>query len=144
MEIYQNKLDELEKQNNEDDFYNKSQIEFGIDEKNPFCVDGNNNNPEKTGKFTSAQFNQFTYILFKNFESRGIFYEESNDKVIKFFLEFNKNNNITNNDEEINYQSDKFNLIAEGYSKIILDILNRNNDYNYSITKIFIKALFGI
>ena len=142
LEVYQNKLDELEKQINEDDFYNKSQIEFGIDEKNPFCADDNNNNPEKTGKFTSAQFNQFTYILFKNFESRNISYEESNDKVIKFLLEFNKNNNIINNDEEINYQSDKFNLIVEGYSKIILDILNRNNDYNFTLTKIFIKALF--
>ena len=142
LELYQNKLNEIDKQNEEEDFYNKSQIEFGIDEKNPFCVENNNNKPEKSGKFTSAQFNQFTYILFKNFESRGISYEESNDKVIKLFLEFNKNNNINNNDEEINYQSDKFNLIVEGYSKIILDILNRNNDYNYLLTKIFIQALF--
>ena len=143
LDIYQNKLLELEKQNDEEDFYNKSQIEFGIDEKNPFCVDNNDNNPEKTEKFTSVQFNQFTYILFKNFESRGISYEESKDKVFKLFEEFNSKNNISNDDNsvEINYKSDKFNLIAEGYSKIILDILNRNNAFNFLYTKIFIKAL---
>ena len=143
LDIYQTKLQEIERKNEEDDFYNKSQIEFGIDENNPFCIDKPENAPEKSGRFTSAQFNQFTYILFKNFESRGISYAESKDKVIKLFTEFNKKNNIANNDnEEINYKSDKFNLIAEGYTKIILDVLQRNNSYNFSITKIFIKALF--
>ena len=146
LELYENKLEEIEvKKDDEDDFYDKSQIEFGIDESNPFCVDDNNNNPEKTGKFTSGQFNQFTYILFKNFESCGISYEESKDKVIKLFLEFNKNNienNNNKNNEDIDYKSDKFNLLADGYSKIILDILNRNNNYNYLLTKIFIKALY--
>ena len=143
LEIYQNKLEEIENKNNEDDFYNKSQIEFGIDENNPFCSENNENNPEKTGKFTSAQFNQFTYILFKNFEACGIAYEESKEKVIKLFSEFNQKNNLENiKNENINYKSDKFNFIVEGYSKIILDVLNRNNKYNFLITKIFIKALF--
>jgi len=143
LEIYQNKLEEIENKNNEDDFYNKSQIEFGIDENNPFCTDNIENNPEKTGKFTSAQFNQFTYILFKNFEAQGISYEESKEKVIKLFQEFNQKNNLENIlNENINYKSDKFNFIVEGYSKIILDVLNQNNNHNFLITKIFIKALF--
>jgi hypothetical protein len=70
LDIYQNKLSELEKNNEKDgdDFYNKSQIEFGIDENNPFYSSDEDNNPEKTGKFSSVQFNQFTYILFKNFD----------------------------------------------------------------------------
>ena len=42
----------------------------------------------------------------------------------------------------MNYKSKKFNLITEGYSKIILDVLNRNNQYNFITTKIFMKALF--
>ena len=146
LDIYQNKLLELETQNDEEDFYNKSQIEFGIDEKNPFCADNNDNNPEKTEKFTSVQFNQFTYILFKNFESRVISYEEQKDKLFKLFEEFNSKNNISNDDNsvEINYKSDKFNLIAEGYSKIILDILNRNNAFNFLYTKIFIRFVQNI
>ena len=99
--------------------------------------------PEKTGKYTSAQFNQFTYILFKNFESREISFEESQEKLFKLFLNFNRKNNILNDpDEEINYQSKKFNLITEGYSKIILDVINRENEYNLITTKIFMKALF--
>jgi hypothetical protein len=146
LDIYKKKLFELEKnnkENNDEDFYNKSQIEFGIDENNPFYTDENDNNPIKTGKYTSAQFNQFTYILFKNFESREISFDESKEKLIKLFLDFNQKNNIINiPNEEMNYKSKKFNLITEGYSKIILDVLNRNNQYNFMSTKIFMKALF--
>ena len=160
-EIYQEKLISLEKEkskeenkekeeNEESDFYNKSQIEFGIDEKNPFFTEEREggNPPLQTEKFTSAQFNQFTYILFKNFESKNISYEESKDKVFPLFDEFNKKNNLLNtneiNKEKKNnfYKSDKFNFIVEGYTKIILDILSRNNKYNFTMTKIFIKALF--
>ena len=96
LDIYQNKLSELEKNNEKDgdDFYNKSQIEFGIDENNPFYSSDEDNNPEKTGKFSSVQFNQFTYILFKNFESRDISFDESQEKLIKLFLDFNQKNKI--------------------------------------------------
>ena len=146
LDIYKKKLFELEKnnkENNDEDFYNKSQIEFGIDENNPFYTDENDNNPIKTGKYTSTQFNQFTHILFKNFESREISFDESKEKLIKLFLDFNQKNNIINiPNEEMNYKSKQFNLITEGYSKIILDVLNRNNQYNFITTKIFMKALF--
>ena len=137
--IYQNKLKELENPQDQDDLSNKSQIEFGIDNDNPYYIDDSTNMPEKTNKFTSSQFNQFTYILFKNFESKGISQEESRDKVINKFIEFNKNNNII---DKVSFSSREFDLIVDGYSKIILDVLNCNNKYNYTLTHIFMSALF--
>ena len=137
--LYQNKLKELENPQDQDDLSNKSQIEFGIDNDNPYYIDDSTNMPEKTNKFTSSQFNQFTYILFKNFESKGISQEESRDKVINKFIEFNKNNNII---DKVSFSSREFDLIVDGYSKIILDVLNCNNKYNYALTHIFMSALF--
>ena len=137
--IYQNKLKELENPQDQDDLSNKSQIEFGIDNDNPYYIDDSTNMPEKTNKFTSSQFNQFTYILFKNFESKGISQEESRDKIINKFIEFNKNNNII---DKVSFASKEFDLIVDGYSKIILDVLNCNNKYNYTLTHIFMSALF--
>ena len=134
--LYQNKLKEIrpEKQSNDE---NQSQIEFGIDNTNPFYSDKEDNNPEKSNKFTGAQFNQFTYILFKNFESKGIILEESIKKVINPFIqEINKNES-----QEIEYPSAKFDLIVEEFTKIILNALNGDNSYNHTLTKIFINAL---
>ena len=54
-----------------------NQIEFGIDSENPYYTDYNENNHEVSNKFNNWKFNQFTYILFKNFESKGISYKES-------------------------------------------------------------------
>ena len=138
LNLYQNKLKEIENPKYPEDISNKSQIEFGIDNDNPYYIDNNDNNPEISNKLTSSQFNQFTYILFKNFESKGISFEESKNKIINIFLEFNKNKNISN----IKYPSKEFNLIVDGYSKIIMEVLNCNNKYNFNLTKIFISALF--
>ena len=138
LNLYQNKLKELENPQDHEDISNKSQIEFGIDNDNPYYIDDNGNNPEKSNKLTSSQFNQFTYILFKNFESKGISYEESKNKIINIFIEFNKKNNVSN----IIYPSKEFDIIVDGYTKIIMDVLKCNNKYNYNITKIFISALF--
>ena len=135
LNLYQNKLKELEGPKDADDM---SQIEFGIDNDNPYYIDDSTNIPEITNKFTSSQFNQFTYILFKNFESKGISFEESRDKVINKFLEFNKNNNV----DKVEFNSREFDLIVDGYSKIILEVLNCNNKYNYALTHIFMSALF--
>ena len=46
----------------------RSYIEFGIDDENPYYTEDNENSPEVSNKFTGWQFNQFPYILFKNFE----------------------------------------------------------------------------
>ena len=135
--LYQNKLKEIE--NPDDDMGNGSQIEFGIDSENPYYTDDNENSPEISNKFTSWQFNQFTYILFKNFESKGISYEESKTKVIDPFIEFNNKNNVSN----IVYPSNEFDFVVEEYTKIIMEVLNcDNNNYNYILTKIFMSALF--
>ena len=138
LNLYQKKLKELENPKDPDDFSNKSQIEFGIDNDNPYYTDDEKNIPEISNKFTSSQFNQFTYILFKNFESKGISLEESKNKLITPFLDFNKKYVISN----ITYPSKEFDLIVNGYTKIIMEVLNCNNSYNSSLIKIFIGALF--
>ena len=47
-------------------------INFGISEDNPYFSGDENNIPENTNKFNNVQFGNFTYILFKNFESKKI------------------------------------------------------------------------
>ena len=89
--IYFTKLQEIDKENEEKEKKEKldeeNQIEFGIDENNPYFTDNEDNVPECHIKFTSSQFNQFTYILFKNFEAKFIVSDEANNKII---IPFNK------------------------------------------------------
>ena len=137
--IYQNKLKEIDINNEEEkENGNQSQIEFGIDSDNPYYIEDEDNIPEINNKFTSSQFNQFTYILFKNFESKGIVLDDSKNKLINPFMEFAMKNNIS----IVQYPSNNFDLIVEEYTKIILNSLNCDNSYNHILTKIFISALF--
>ena len=138
LNLYRNKLKELEKSQEQEELMNKSQIEFGIDIDNPYYTEDNNNHPENSNKFTSAQFNQFTYILFKNFEAKGISFDESKIKIVNPFKEIYDKYKINN----VVYPSNEFDLITNEYTKIILDLINSNNKYNYTLTKIFISALF--
>jgi hypothetical protein len=133
--LYQNKLKEIDIVKEDD---NQSQIEFGIDSDNPYYIENEDNIPEKSNKFTSSQFNQFTYILFKNFESKGIVLEESKNKIINPFVEFASRNNLST----VEYPSNNFDFISEEFTKIILNVLNCDNSYNHILTKIFINALF--
>ena len=135
--IYQNKLKEIDN-NPKTEKENQSQIEFGIDSDNPYYVEDENNIPEINKKFTSSQFNHFTYILFKNFESKGILLEESKNILINPLVEFANKNNIS----VVQYPSNNFDLIVEEFTKIILNVLNCENSYNHILTKIFISALF--
>ena len=92
----------------------RSHIQFGIDDENPYYIEDNENSPEVSNKFTGWQFNQFAYILCNP------------------SLDFNNKNNISN----IVYPSKEFDLIVEGYTKIIMEVLNcANNNYNYTLTK---------
>ena len=91
LERYTNKLRELElieeekeRQKEEMNNQNQSQIEFGIDNENPFYTEEEGNIPEISLKFTSSQFNQFTYVLFKNFEAKGIVEDEAKNKIKKY------------------------------------------------------------
>ena len=142
--IYYNKLKEInmtfiEKEKKEDNEEKKSQnqLEFGIDETNPYYTDNEENIPESNIKFTSQQFNQFTYILFKNFEAKYITSKEAKNKIIEPFLEIIKKNNL----EKTSYPSTEFDEIVEHLSKIIMQTLNTDNEYNHTLTKIFIGAL---
>ena len=73
---------------------NQNEIEFGIDKSNPFYTEDDDNKPEVNLKFNSNQYNKFTYILFKNFESKGIISNESVNKIINPFIEFANKKNI--------------------------------------------------
>ena len=139
--LYQSKMREFEinteiKDNKEDGGQN--QIEFGIDNDNPYYSDDEENIPEIKNKFTSSQFNQFTYILFKNFEAKGIVMDEAKDKVIQPLIECANKNNIT----VAEYGSNQFDFIVDEFTKIIMNVLNSENIYNNILTKIFIGALF--
>ena len=116
---------------------NQNEIEFGIDKSNPFYTEDDDNKPEVNLKFNSNQYNQFTYILFKNFESKGIISNESVNKIINPFIEFANKKNI----KIVKYPSSKFGIIIEEYTKIILGVLNMDNKYNHILTKIFLSAL---
>ena len=137
--LYQYKLKEIDiNQEEEKEEINESQIEFGIDSDNPYYIEDEKNIPELNNKFTSSQFNQFTYILFKNFESKGIVQNESKNKLINPLIEFSNKNNIS----VVEYPSNNFDMIIEEYTNIILNVLNVNNSNNHILTKIFISALF--
>ena len=130
----ENNQEENNTNNNND---NQSEIEFGIDRNNPFYTEDENNNPELDLKFNSIQYNQFTYILFKNFESQGIVGPESYSKIINPFVEFVNGKKLRN----VQYPSDEFNLVVEKFTKIILDTINSSNKYNHILTKTFLSAL---
>ena len=137
--LYQNKLKEIDvNQEGEKEEVDETQIEFGIDSENPYYIEDDNNIPENTNKFTSSQFNQFTYILFKNFESKGIVQDASKNKLINPLIEFANNNNIS----IVEYPSNNFDMVISEFTNIILNTLNINNTSNQIITKIFISALF--
>ena len=143
--IYYNKLKEIniifeEKENEkkiEEEKKGQNQLEFGIDETNPYYTENEENIPETNIKFTSQQFNQFTYILFKNFEAKNIIGKEATKKVITPFSEIIQKNNYT----KITYPSNEFDEIVEHLTKIIMKVLNSENEYNHTLTKIFIGAL---
>ena len=132
--MYQNKLNELQNEN-----YNE-QIEFGIDSNNPFFSSNEENNPIETSKLTSIQFNQFTYILFKNFEAKNINLDNSKSQFINEIL-----NNINREDEEeiddLNINSEKFISIINQFTESIINVLNCRNDYNVKLLTIYIGAL---
>ena len=115
----------------------QNEIEFGIDKNNPFYTENEDNNPEIDLKFNSTQYNQFTYILFKNFESKGIVLDEAYNKIINPFVLFANDKKL----KLVEYPSSEFDIVIEGFTKIILDVLNSDNKYNHSLTNIFLSAL---
>ena len=136
-EAYKEQNKTQKEKNQEENNDNQSEIEFGIDRNNPFYTEEENNNPEFDLKFNSIQYNQFTYILFKNFESQGIVGQESYTKIINPFVEFVNDKKL----KYVQYPSDEFELVVEKFANIILDTINSNNKYNHTLTKTFLSAL---
>ena len=136
-EAYKEQNKTQKEKNQEENNDNQSEIEFGIDRNSPFYTEEENNNPELDLKFNSIQYNQFTYILFKNFESQGIVGQESYSKIINPFVEYVNGKKL----KYVQYPSDEFNLVVEKFANIILDTINNNNKYNHTLTKTFLSAL---
>ena len=112
-------------------------IDFGITEDNPYFSGEEDNVPENTNKFNNFQFGNFTYILFKNFESRNILLNESQVKIINPLLSAIDKKGIG----KIKYKNESFNFIVEKLSNIIMNSLKNNNEKNRKLISIFIGAL---
>lgn len=128
MKLYQDKIKELSSGSEE-------QIEFGIDADNPYYSPDETNDPIQSNKFTSGQFNQFTYILFKNFEAKKITLDIAKEKIIDDFI------NEYNNEDSHTSINENFDNIVNNLTEKIFTLTNNKNNYNYKILSIFISAL---
>lgn len=129
MKQYKDKIKELIANINTEE-----QIEFGIDADNPYYSPDENNDPILTNKFTSSQFNQFTYILFKNFEAKKITLDIAKEKIIDDFMnDYNK--------ESHSSVGENFDKIVENLTDKIFTLTQNKNNYNTKILNIFISAL---
>ena len=115
-------------------------IKNEINEDNPYFSSEESNIPEKTNKFNKLQFKTFEYILFKNFESKNILLNESQNKIIEPFINIISQNNI----KEIKYNSDSFNIIINELTKIIMSALKNINQKNQKLISIFIGTIIHI
>ena len=147
LRIFQKKFNKITKNNNsynttkkkyffENDEENEV-INFGITEDNPYFSGEEDNIPENTNKFNNLQFGNFTYILFKNFESRNILLNESQIQIINPLI-----NAIDKNDlKKIKYKNESFNFIVNELTNIMMKLLKNNNEKNKQLISIFIGAL---
>lgn len=110
--------------------------EFGLDRDNPYYTTEDDNLPEKTGKFSGNQFNQFTYILFKAFESKQITNEVAQKLILEPFTQIIRDKNII----KLDFASELYQEVLEQFTNIILSNLDADNEYNHKLTKIFIGA----
>ena len=134
----ENENENIKENNNKDNEENlENIINFGLNNDNPFYSEEEQNIPEKTNRFNNAQFGNFAYILFKNFESKNILLNESQNKIINPFLNLISNKNI----KDIKYNDESFHLIVNEFSKIIMNALENTNIKNMKLISIFIGAL---
>ena len=115
-------------------------IKNEINEDNPYYSSEESNIPEKTNKFNKLQFKTFEYILFKNFESKNILLNESQNKIIKPFTNIISKKNI----KEIKYNNYSFNIIINELTKIMMNALNNINQKNQKLISIFIGSIIHI
>ena len=71
-----------EKKNNNNKNEGDSNNDITISKNNPYYTDAEENDPIISKKYTNEQFRQFTYVLFKNFESKNINYERGKNEIV--------------------------------------------------------------
>ena len=125
------KVDINNKRNN-----NNMNMDLVLSDSNPYNSNMEDNEPLSTGKFTNEQFGQFTYILFKNFEAKGIDLERAKSDIIAPLTEFYKNNKKSEDEKQIQEQ------LGAKFSEIILKLLNCNNENDSFRLKIYFSALY--
>ena len=134
---YKQKLNELKELNPDKTI---EQIEFGIDTDNPFYINDEENDILKTRKITNVQFNQFTYILFKNFEAKHLTLKNSGIFLIDDLYE-DSNYNNKNSENKVDITSESFNHTINVFSKKICEALNCKNENSIIKLKIYLGAL---
>lgn len=102
---------------------------FGLSKDNPFYTENDDNNPLDTKKMTTIQYNQFTYILFKNFEARKVNKYIANEKIIKPTIKGDIND-IT------------LEVIVARMSNAIMTLLNCNNIQDKERLELYLTGLF--
>ena len=145
-DIYNNNNTKKEDLNNQSDNNRDNKedldktIKNEINEDNPYFSSEDSNIPEKTNRFNKIQFKTFEYILFKNFESKNILLNESQNKIIEPFTNIISQKNI----KDIKYNSDSFYIIINELTKIIMNALKNINQKNQKLISIFIGSIIHI
>ena len=133
IKLYKNKFKELIDSQSERILQD---IEFGIDNDNPFYSNDENNEIIKSRRINNIQFNQFTYILLKNFESKNI---NLNNSLLIEDLYDSSNSNSKNN--KIDITDESFNHTINHFTKKISELLNCKNENSIIKLKIYLGAL---
>ena len=125
--------EEEEKQNKDKDLI--------LSENNPYYTNLKDNYPMISNKFNNAQYSQFIYILFKNFQAKKINKEKAQKEIItplmKDFNEINKDNR-----DSIKNEKSIKNKLEKKFGEVVLKLLNCNNENDINNLKIFFNAIY--
>ena len=103
-------------------------INFGLNENNPFFTSDEKNEPIKSRLLTNEQITEFTYVLYKNFEARKIFKEEAKTLIIdKIF--------------DANSSSLSLDTLMNNFSSTISQLLHCENENDKILSSLFFGAL---
>ena len=128
--IYQETLKKLNSNYEESNTFqneNTYNYDLGLNSNNPFYSNLPSNQPLQTKLFTNEQFNQFTYVLFKNFEAKKINIEIAKSEIIDKVFD---SNDIISLD-----------VIVKKFSERVSQLLNCKNKDDIIRMEIFFGAL---
>ena len=103
-------------------------LNVGINKDNPFYTDDPLNDPIQTRLFTNDQITEFTYVLYKNYESKKIFKEEAQSEIIEKIFDFQ--NTSLSLDE-----------LTKKFSARSSELLHCKNERDQVLMEIFFGAL---